>query len=385
MRFEFAAPQRILFGPGSSRDVGRLASDLGRRALLVTGKTPERARPVVEDLVEHGVGVIPFAVRDEPTTEDVRKGVALAAAETCDVVIGFGGGSPMDAAKAIAGILTNGGDPLDYMEVIGKGRPLTKPSTPCIAIPTTAGTGTEATRNAVIASPEHRVKVSLRGLTLLPTIAVVDPELTHSVPPAVTASTGLDALTQLIEPFVSAKANPLTTAICRDGLVRIARSLRTAYRQGGDGEARLDMALAALYGGMALANASLGVVHGFAGVIGGMFPSPHGAICAALLAASIEANIRAFRERQASSPVLARYDEIARILTGDPGAEAAEAAGWVRELCHDLKVPPLSAYGLAHEDFPVILEKSAVASSMKANPIALTRQEMEGILADSLD
>lgn len=385
MPFEFAAPHRILFGAGISSEVGRLASEAGRCALLVTGKTPERARPVVDSLLEHGVVAIPFAVRDEPTTEDVRRGVALAEAEGCDLVIGFGGGSPMDAAKAIAAILTNGGDPLDYMEVVGKGRPLTKPSSPCIAIPTTAGTGTEATRNAVITSPEHRVKVSLRALTILPTIAIVDPDLTRSMPPAVTASTGLDALTQIIEPFVSAKANPLTDALCRDGLVRISRSLRTAYRQGGDGEARLDMSLAALYGGMALANSSLGVVHGFAGVIGGMFRGPHGAICAALLAASVEANIRALSERQAASPMLTRYHEIGRILVGDPGAQAADVAGWVRALCGDLRVPPLSAYGVTREDFPVILEKSAVASSMKANPIALTRQEMEGILDGSLE
>lgn len=385
MRFEFAAPQRILFGPGASSEVGRLASELGRRALLVTGKSPERARTIVETLAGNGIVAVPFAITDEPTTEDVRKGVAMGEAETCDMVIGFGGGSPMDAAKAIAAIATNGGEPLDYMEVIGKGRPLTKPSLPCIAIPTTAGTGTEATRNAVITSPEHRVKVSLRALTILPTIAIVDPELTHSMPPEVTASTGLDALTQIIEPYVSAKASPLTDAICRDGLERISRSLRRAYLEGGDVKARHDMALAALFGGMALANASLGVVHGFAGVIGGMFHGPHGAVCAALLAASIETNIRALGARQKESPVLGRYAEIARILTGDPGGEAADTAGWVRDLCADLKIDPLSAYGVEHEDFPAILEKAAVASSMKTNPIALTRDEMEGILADSLN
>jgi alcohol dehydrogenase class IV len=385
MRFEFAAPQRILFGPGTSKEVGRLAADLGHRALLVTGKTPVRARPVANSLAEQGVHVVPFTITGEPTTDDVRHGLSLAAGERCELVIGVGGGSPMDAAKAIAAILTNGGDPLDYMEVIGKGLPLSEPSAPCIAIPTTAGTGTEATRNAVIASPEHRVKVSLRALTILPRIAIVDPELTYSMPPSVTASTGLDALTQIIEPFVSAKANPLTDAICRDGLERIARSLRNAYRQGEDAEARLDMSLAGLYGGMALANASLGVVHGFAGVIGGMFPSPHGAVCAALLAASIEANVGAFRERQADHGALRRYDEIARILTGDPSATAGDGAAWIRELCLELAVPPLSAYGLTRADFSVILDKSAGASSMKANPIALTRRELEEILAESLE
>ncbi len=198
-----------------------------------------------------------MSIGQEPTTEDLRRGVRLAQAEACDLVIGFGGGSPMDAAKGIAALLGNGGDPLDYLEVIGRGSALAKSSLPCIAIPTTAGTGTEVTRNAVILSPEHGVKVSLRGLQLLPTIALVDPELGATMPPAVTASTGLDALTQLIEPFVSSRANPLTDALCRDGLVRVARSLRRAYEHGEDQPARHDMALAALFSGLALGNAGL--------------------------------------------------------------------------------------------------------------------------------
>ena len=231
-------------------------------------------------------------------------------------MIGLGGGSAIDAAKAIAALAANGGDPLDYLEVVGRGRSLTQPSLPCIAIPTTAGTGAEVTRNAVLASPEHGIKASLRSATMLPRLALVDPELTYSLPAAVTASTGLDALTQLIEPFTSSKANPLTDALCREGMMRAARSLRTAYEDGRDAAAREDMALASLFGGLALANAGLGVVHGFAGPVGGTFHAPHGAVCAAFLPHVMAVNARALRTRQPGSAALARYDEIARILTG---------------------------------------------------------------------
>src|SRR5207245_11298164 len=210
---------------------------------------------------------------------------------------------------------------LDYLEVIGQGRALENASTPFIAMPTTAGTGSEVTRNAVLASPRHRVKVSLRSPFLLPKIALVDPELTYDLPPSITASTGLDALTQLIEPYVSSRANPMTDAVCVDGLRRVARSLRVAFEAGRNAAAaREDMAVASLFGGLALANAGLGAVHGFAGPIGGMFPAPHGAVCAALLPDTMEVNLRALRRRAPESETLRRFDEIARILTGRPEA-----------------------------------------------------------------
>ena len=204
------------------------------------------------------------------------------------------------------------------------------------------------------------------------------------MPPAVTASTGLDALTQLIEPFVSSRANPLTDALCRDGLVRVARSLRRAYEHGEDQPARHDMALAALFSGLALGNAGLGSVHGFAGVIGGMVPAPHGALCAALLPHAIRVNVRAFRERSPDSQALARFAELGQLLTGSVSAAAAEAVCWIDELCTALHVPPLGAYGLERRHLPELLEKSAAASSMKANPIALTRVEMEEIVLAAL-
>jgi alcohol dehydrogenase class IV len=323
-----------------------------------------------------------FETRGEPTTEHIKNGVNLARESGCDVVIGFGGGSVIDSAKAIAGLATNAGDILEYLEVIGKGRPLVVPALPCIAIPTTAGTGAEVTRNAVLASPKHRVKVSLRSPFLLPRVAIVDPELTFGLPAAVTAYTGLDALTQLIEPYVSIRANPITDAFCVEGMNRASRSLRRAFEDGQDRAAREDMALASMLGGLALANSGLGAVHGFAAPIGGMFPAPHGAICAALLPRVMEINIRALRERLPKA--LGRYDGVAAILTGQKEAGARDAIGWVTELCQALQVSGLRTYGVTEGDCGPLVEEAAKASSMKANPIALTNEELTEALKRSL-
>lgn len=380
MPFEFATAGRILFGPGTLEQAGALAAGLGRRALVVTGGTPSRAEPLLDALHAAGLETATFPVTGEPTTDLAQAGTEAARTFGADCVIGFGGGSVLDAGKAIAALLTNTRPIFDYLEVIGHGQPLDVPAAPYMAIPTTAGTGTEVTRNAVLASPAHRVKVSLRSATMLPRIALIDPELTYSLPPDVTATTGLDALTQLIEPYVSARRNPLIDAISREGLRRAARSLRRAYETG-DPAAREDMAFAALCGGLSLANAGLGAVHGFAGPVGGMFPAPHGAVCAALLPHVMAANIDALRARELGSEVLARYDEIARILTGDPAATAADGVAWVRDLCAALDIPPLRAYGVTPADFPPLVEKARVASSMKGNPLPLTDAELTAILA----
>jgi alcohol dehydrogenase class IV len=379
-RFEFATATRIIFGAGTLRGVGPLARAMGRRALVVTGRTTERARPLLELLAAQEIGTVPFAVTGEPTTEVARLGTERARESGCDLIVGFGGGSTLDTGKAIAALLANGGDPLDYLEVIGEGRPLGVPSLPYIAIPTTAGTGAEVTRNAVLASPEHRVKVSLRSPLMLPRLALVDPELTHGLPPEVTASTGLDALTQVMEPYVSSRASPITDALCREGMRRAARSLRRAHRHGDDPGAREDMALASLFGGLALANAGLGAVHGFAGPIGGMFGGAHGAICARLLPHVMSANLRALKERCAESRALRRYDEIGRILTGNDGATADDGVAWVQDLCQALRVPALAAYGITREHLTSVVEKSSAASSMRGNPIELTSDELREIL-----
>ena len=384
MPFEFATASRVIFGPGTFKQAGIIAKEFGRRALVVTGKSVARAEQLGELLAAAGVAWEVFPIAGEPTTHAVREGVERARAADCDCVIAFGGGSAIDGAKAIAGLLTNGGELLNYLEVIGRGAPLTKQAAPLLAVPTTAGTGAEVTRNAVLASPEHRVKASLRSPHLLPRVALVDPELTLNLPPALTASTGMDALTQLIEPYVCVRANAMTDALCVEGMRRAARSLRRAFEHGDDAAAREDMALASLFGGMALANAGLGAVHGFAAPIGGMFPAPHGAVCAALLPGVMAANVRALRERARDSGALRRYDEVARLLTGRPQATADDGVAWVRGLCGELRIAPLRTWGLTEADFSDVVEKAAQASSMKANPVALTAAELGAVLVAAM-
>lgn len=394
MRFEFATAVRIVFGPGTLRDAGRLIHELvpvradergSITGLMVTGASTHRGEPLRRLLEDTGYRLIAFAVSGEPTVESARRGAELLAAERCSFVVGLGGGSVIDTGKTIAALAANPGDPLEYLEVVGRGKSLANPSLPYAAVPTTAGTGAEVTRNAVLASPEHKVKVSLRSPYMLPRLALVDPQLTHSLPPAVTAATGLDALTQLIEPFVSHRANPMTDAICREGIARAARSLRRAFRDGGDPAAREDMSLAALFGGLALANAGLGAVHGFAGPVGGEFPAPHGAVCAALLPHVMAANLQALKNREPANPALDRYAEVARILTGRPTATAHDGVEWVERLVADLGIPPLRAYGLGPQHADALVRKASAASSMKGNPIRLTPDELKAVLLAAID
>jgi len=384
MRFEFATATRIVFGAGALSEVGPIAKDFGSRALILTGRSAGRSSALNRLLGEQGITRWTLAIAGEPKIEDVERGIKFARGEGCDLVIGFGGGSAIDAAKAVAALTTNGGEVLDYLEVIGRAKPLTNPPVPVIAIPTTAGSGAEVTRNAVLASPEHRVKVSLRSPLMLPKVALVDPELTNDLPPELSASTGLDALTQLIEPYVSCKANPLTDPICAEGIRRAARSLRRVFDNGADKSAREDMALASLFGGLALANAGLGAVHGFASPIGGMFRAPHGAVCAALLPHVMEANLIALRQRAPHSEALRRYDDVARLLVGSDRAGAAEGVVWVEHLCSHLKILPLHRYGITANDAPTIVAAALKASSMKANPIELTTEELREILERAL-
>ncbi len=383
-RFEFATATRIVFGAGTLSEAAKAAQGFGRRVFLVTGSRLERAEGLVGQLKQAGREVVIAQAVGEPTTDSVQALTAHAKAERCEVVIGLGGGSVIDAAKAVSGLLTNEGDLFDYLEVIGKALPMKNPAAPYIAIPTTAGTGAEVTRNAVLGSQEHRVKVSLRSPLMLPRLAIVDPELTYDLPPDVTAYTGLDALTQVIEPYVCTKANAMTDGWCVEGIRRAARSLRKAVEQGNDKTAREDMAVTSLFGGLALANAGLGAVHGFAAPFGGMFSAPHGAVCAALLPHVMAANIKALRESAQGSVALVRYEEIGRLLTGKAQGTAEDGVQWVARLVKDLRVPKLSQYDCAEKDVSEVVEKAAKASSMKANPVELTADELSLILKSAM-
>jgi alcohol dehydrogenase class IV len=384
MQFEFATADRIIFGPGAAAGIGPEAAALGRRAFVLTGSRPERAMPLLRELENHHVMHTEFRIAREPDTELVLQAIGQARSGGSDLVISIGGGSVLDAGKVVAALLTNGGELLQYLEVIGAGRPLSCIPAPFIAVPTTAGTGAEVTRNAVLESRAHRVKVSMRSPLMLPRLALVDPELTCSMPPPLTAATGLDALTQLLEAFVSRSSNPLTDAICREGLQRAARSLERAFMDGNDRRAREDMSLASLCGGLALANARLGAVHALAGPFGGAFHAPHGAVCGRLLPYVAAANIAALRERRPGSSALGRFQAAARIFTGRPEAGAEDGAVWLGELCGRLGVPSLSAYGFSEPHGPELIASSLRASSMRGNPIDLTEAELHAILTQAM-
>jgi alcohol dehydrogenase class IV len=383
-RFEFATAQRIVFGPGTRSGLPALASGFGRRVFCVCGANPQRHAALLESLRAAVDAVEIFAVPGEPTVALVEEGVRRLHAAGCTVVVAIGGGSAIDAGKAIAALAANPGEALDYLEIVGRGKTLPCAPLPFIAVPTTAGTGAEATRNAVLSVPESRVKVSLRSVAMLPCVALVDPELALGLPAAVTAATGMDALTQLIEPYLSYRANPVTDALCRDGIGRVACALPRAVAQPGDLAARSDLALGALYSGMALANAGLGAVHGFAGPLGGAFAAPHGAVCAALLGPVLRANLAALRARASGHPALARMTEVACWLTGDAAATADAAARFCAELSRRLAIPGLGAWGVGSADVPSLVEKAAAASSMKGNPLALTTAELTAALESAL-
>lgn len=384
MRFELATAGRIVFGPGAVADLPAIARTFGARAFVVTGRDGRRHASPIDALRAAGLTCATFQTPGEPTLDLARDGAAQARAHDSDVVIAIGGGSAIDAGKAIAALATNPGDVLDYLEVVGRGQPLTVTPLPLIAVPTTAGTGAEVTRNAVLGVPERRVKASLRSATMLPRVALVDPDLTLDLPPAITAATGLDALTQLIEPYVSSRANPVVDALCLDGMARAAAAIRRVCTDGRDRDAREAMSLASLLSGFALANAGLGAVHGFAAPIGGRVDAPHGAICAALLPHVCAANLRTIESRAPDHPARRRYEIVARTLTGRADARAEDGVAWLRALVEELRIPPLRTYGLGEADVDALVEQASRASSMKANPIALTGEELRRVIVQVL-
>ncbi|MFB1483738.1 iron-containing alcohol dehydrogenase [Corallococcus sp. RDP092CA] len=383
--FEFATATRVLFGPGRVQEVPDLVRGLGgRKVLLVTGASPARADPVRAGLERLGIPCAAFRVPGEPTVDLAREGTAAAVDSGCDAVVALGGGSALDAGKAVAALAANGGDPLDYLEVIGRGQALTKPSLPFVAVPTTAGTGSEVTRNAVLGSKEAGVKASLRSPMMLPRVALVDPDLLEHAPADVLAAGGLDALSQLIEPFLSIRAQPLTDALAREGMRRSARALRRAVLHGPGPAEREDLALASLFGGLCLANAGLGAVHGFAAPLGGMLGAAHGALCAALLGAALEVNLEALRSRAPDHPALPRFQELAVLLTGQPHARAEDGIAWVKDLVHAVRLRGLRDLGLTDAAVPGLVVKARAASSMKGNPLPLTDAELTALVERSM-
>jgi alcohol dehydrogenase class IV len=384
VRFDLAVPADVRFGAGRVSEVAEALAGLGaNRVLVVTGRRTSRADAIRSAMAEAGISSIAFGVATEPSIERVRVAMELLAEAACDAVLGFGGGSALDVAKAAAVLATAGTDPMEHLEVIGAGRPIVRPGVPCVAVPTTAGTGSEVTRNSVLSG--GGVKASLRSPLMLPRVAVVDPDLLAGLPRPTIAASGMDALSQLIEPLLSQRANPFSDALARDGIRRSARSLRRAYEEGmEDAAVREDLALASLFGGMCLANSGLGVVHGIAAAAGARLSAPHGAVCAAVLGAAMEVNLSALRERGPEHPALLRMAEVATLLTGRPEARPEDAIGWLRELTAALSIPGLASYRLTEDEIPAMLAAAQKASSMRGNPIELTDAEVGEILTRSL-
>lgn len=372
---------RIAVGPGVARQALDAAPAMGTRVLVVTGANPARAAWLTEGLAAKGLAVDVISLPGEPSVADAEAGVARARAFAADAVVGIGGGAALDLAKAVAALAREPGGPLDHLEIVGLGRPLTRDPLPIVAIPTTAGTGTEVTRNAVLSAPEHRRKVSLRDARLLPRLALVDPDLLVGLPARVALASGLDALTQVIEPYLSALANPLTDALCRDAIPRALSALPRMLDDPADAEARADMAFVSLIGGMALTNAGLGAVHGLAGVIGGRTGAAHGAICGRLLPASLAANAAALAARAPLHPARARLDEVRGWIGASLGARAADAFAALAAWADARGLPSLEALGVTPQDRADIAEASASSSSMRGNPIPLTADELSALLA----
>lgn len=368
--FGLAAPARIVFGRGEFAKAPDLAASLGAHAFVVHGATPRHAAA----LLDAPLHTTAFACPHEPDLTLLDTALDTARRADCTHVVAIGGGAALDLGKAVAGLLNAKTQALDHLEVIGKGQPLTAPPAPFMAIPTTSGTGAEATKNAVIGIPSHGRKVSLRDPAMLADIALIDPALTDNTPKSVTLASGLDAITQVIEPYICTRANPLTDTLCRDAIPRGMRALRTLM-EGEDPSARDDMAFTSLCGGLALANAGLGAVHGLAGVIGGRVPTaPHGAICGALLPATLATN---FAVLPRDTPYARRIAEIRVSMSQSLGT--SDIAAFARH--HGL--PTLAQMGVAPADHAAIAQDAKASSSMAANPIKLPTEALCQILAIS--
>lgn len=384
MNFSFQTASEIHFGEGVSRKLPDLFGDQFRSVFVLTGSDSKRHARTIGSLTQSGIEVFVYPVSEEPTVDSVNQAADALRESQAEAVVAIGGGSVLDTGKAIAALANNEGAVSDYLEGIGKGIPLDAPSLPFAALPTTAGTGSEVTKNSVIGVPDAGVKVSLRSASMLPKWAIVDPELTYNLPSVITAYTGMDALIQCLEAYLSKNATPLTDGIAREGIRLAARSIRAACGEDLDTLAKAELCAASLNSGIALANAKLGAVHGFAGPLGGMIEAPHGAICASLLVPCLTANLRAISSREKDNPAKAKLDDVAALVTENPQAKASYAIAWFSSLVSELPLKRLGELGLDTSQIEAAAKKSATSSSMQGNPITLTKYELIEILEEAI-
>jgi len=373
--FGIALPGRILFGRGEAAKVPALIAGFGRRVLVVHGASAARADWLMDGLAVQGAEITRLACCGEPDLPALEAAIAATRAFAPQVVVGIGGGAVLDMAKALAALIPAPGGVMDHLEVVGRGLPLTAQPLPFIAIPTTAGTGAEATRNAVIGVPAHGRKVSLRNEAMLARVAIVDPALTDGCPRGITLASGLDAVTQVIEPYISGRATPFTDAITRPAIAQGLAALQRLM-EGEDAGARDALAYVSLTGGMALANGGLGAVHGLAGVIGGLTGAAHGAICGVLLGPVLTANRARAPE---GSVAAARMDDVAGWLSQAFGA--ADGPGALADWARAQGLPRLTALGLSAVQQQTVAEAALVSSSMQGNPVVLSADDLMAVMS----
>ena len=387
--FSISRLPRIEFGSGCIAKLPLIASKYGKRALLVTGAGSFKCSPfwsaLTEGLNKQGISWLNLSIPGEPSPQMVDEAVRSLRSEGIEVVIGIGGGSALDAAKAIAGLLKPGNSVMDHLEGVGPELPYSGPSTPFIAVPTTAGTGSEATKNAVLSVQGFDgFKKSFRDEQLVAEYALVDPDLLATCPPTVIAANGMDAFTQLLESYVSSRSAPLTDSLAWGGMKAARGGLLALYGDAGDARARERMAYAAMVSGITLAQVGLGSVHGLAAPLGAFFPIPHGVACGTLVATATRINIQSLRTRDPAHPALEKYAQVGRLLSkqGQPDLDSAHAVlidtleSWTRTL----NIPTLAHYGVAQADIPRIVANSR-GSSMKTNPVWLEDDEIAAIIS----
>lgn len=373
--FGFVSPRRTLFGRNCRHEAAAFIARLGARVVLVRSRSVPWALELAHELEAMGLAVTEVLAQGEPTIDELRAHLEVGRDSRSDSVVAVGGGSSIDLGKALAGLLPGDSDPLDHLEIVGAGQPIIRDPLPLVAIPTTSGTGAEATKNAVIAVAEHGLKVSLRDARMIPDMAIVDPALTDGAPKAITLATGLDAITQLIESYLSIRATPVTDSLCRDGIPMGITALRKLM-QDDDPGARDAMALASHLSGLALANSGLGVVHGLAAVIGAR-GGAHGAICGRLLPTALEINEAVVR--QTGRPT-ERFDQVRAWLADGLGVEAGTASQALRAFVNAHDLPTLDQLGCKTPDYEAIANAALSASSTKANPVQLSCTDVVAIL-----